>query len=63
MHVVVIGGTGHIGTFLVPKLIKQGAEVTVVSRQEREPYQPHGAWKQVKHQQIDRSKAENVGNF
>ena len=43
MRVVVIGGTGHVGTYMVPRLVEQGFEVVVISRQEREPYQPHGA--------------------
>lgn len=63
MHIVVIGGTGHIGTYLIPKLAHQGAQVTVVSRQEKEPYQAHGAWKQVNRVQLDRTAAEQTGNF
>ena len=35
MHIVVIGGTVHIGTFLTPCLINAGHQVTVVSRQQR----------------------------
>lgn len=31
MRAVVIGGTGHIGSFLTPQLVKAGWEVTVVS--------------------------------
>ena len=27
MRVVVIGGTGHVGTFLIPRLIHEGYEV------------------------------------
>ena len=26
MKIVVIGGTGHIGTFLIPMLVKEGYE-------------------------------------
>lgn len=32
MKVLVIGGTGHIGKFLVPQLCRQGCQVTVISR-------------------------------
>jgi len=32
MKTLVIGGTGHIGRFLVPELRRQGCEVTVVTR-------------------------------
>jgi nucleoside-diphosphate-sugar epimerase len=36
-RVVVIGATGHIGTYLVPRLVDAGHEVTVVSRGTRGP--------------------------
>ena len=38
-RVVVIGATGHIGAYLVPRLVRAGHEVIAVSRGEREPYQ------------------------
>jgi nucleoside-diphosphate-sugar epimerase len=63
MRVVVIGGTGHIGTYLVPKLVETGYQVISVSRQQREPYQPHAAWKAVQHVTLDRAAAEEVGDF
>ena len=31
-RVVVIGATGHIGTYLVPRLVDRGHEVIAVSR-------------------------------
>ena len=40
MQVVVIGGTGHIGTYLSPQLVEAGHAVTCVSRGLREAYQP-----------------------
>ncbi len=51
---VVIGGTGHIGTYLVPRLVGLGLEVVSVSRSQREPYQQHGAWKRVRQVTADR---------
>jgi nucleoside-diphosphate-sugar epimerase len=63
MRVVVIGGTGHVGTFLVPRLVVDGHDVVVVSRSQRDPYQPHGAWKQVQRETIDRDAAEQRGDF
>lgn len=48
MRVVVIGGTGHIGTYLVPRLVEAGHEVINLSRRQREPYQAHAAWKWVR---------------
>lgn len=63
MKVVIIGGTGHVGTYLVPRLIEAGHEVISVSRQQRSPYQPNDAWETVQHIQIDRNKAEQEGSF
>lgn len=34
MKILVIGGTGHVGTFLVEQLMEQGHEVTIGSRNE-----------------------------
>jgi nucleoside-diphosphate-sugar epimerase len=63
MRIVIIGGSGHVGTYLVPRLVESGHEVLNVSRQQREPYQPHGAWKQVQQVVIDRAAAEADGSF
>jgi len=63
MRIVVIGGTGHVGTFLVPRLVEARHEVLCVSRGEREPYQPHGAWSQVQRVMIDREAEEGAGVF
>jgi len=63
MNVVVIGGTGHIGTFLIPRLVEAGHRVTVVSRQLNAPYQAHGAWEQVKFVTLDRMQLEEQGRF
>jgi len=63
MKVVIIGGTGHVGTYLVPRLVNKGFEVVSVSRQQREPYQPHAAWGSVKHVEIDRLESEKRGDF
>ena len=37
MRIVVIGGSGHIGTFLVPRLVRAGHEVISISRGPRPP--------------------------
>ena len=63
MKTVVIGGTGHIGTFLVPRLVEAGYEVTVVSRSKHKPYQSHAAWRAVQMVTIDRAAAERSGTF
>jgi nucleoside-diphosphate-sugar epimerase len=63
MHVVVIGGTGHIGTYLVPRLVEAGHSVTVVSRGLRRPYTPHPAFDRVTFVVLDRDAAEATGVF
>jgi nucleoside-diphosphate-sugar epimerase len=63
MRVIVIGGTGHIGTYLIPRLVSSGYEVFNVSRSKRAPYCDHGAWKSVTNIELDRSAEERSGNF
>ena len=63
MRIVLIGGSGHIGTYLLPRLVGAGHEVILVSRGQREPYQSHGAWRTVQRVAIDREKAEQAGEF
>ncbi len=63
MRVVIIGGTGHVGTFLVPRLVMAGFEVISVSRQKREPYSPHPAWQSVELIAIDRIEADKKNHF
>lgn len=63
MRLVVIGGTGHIGTFLIPRLVNAGHEVSVASRGKREPYVSHPAWDAVKRIDIDRTAEEAAGTF
>jgi nucleoside-diphosphate-sugar epimerase len=63
MRVIVIGGTGHVGTYLAPKLVEAGHEVISVSRRQREAYESHVAWKSVRQVQIDRAEAERAGAF
>lgn len=63
MRIVVIGGTGHIGTYLVPRLVTAGHSVVSVSRSRREPYQLHGAWGSVEVAEMDRAALEDAGVF
>src|SRR6516164_10706354 len=63
MRAVVIGGTGHIGTYLIPRLVASGYEVVNVSRSKRSPYRDHGAWKHVVNTQLDRGLEEQAGRF
>ncbi len=63
MRIIIIGGRGHVGTYLVPRLVEAGHEVVNVSRGERAPYQPHAAWQQVQQVTLDRATAEEAGTF
>ena len=62
-RVVVIGGSGHVGTYLVPRLVEAGHEVVNVSRGLRDPYRPHAAWNAVQTVVLDRGAAEKAGAF
>ncbi len=63
MRVVVIGGTGHIGTYLVPRLVQAGHAVVSVSRGRREPYRAHGTWSAVQKVLLDREEMEAEDAF
>jgi nucleoside-diphosphate-sugar epimerase len=63
MRVAVIGGTGHIGTYLCPQLIQAGYEVVCVSRGQRRPYTEDPAWEPVAFAVLDRSVEEAAGTF
>lgn len=64
---VVIGGYGHIGSYLVPELVENGYEVTVVSRGNRKPYNAElEVWNKVKDLHCDRTmlaKEHKFGNL
>ena len=63
MRVVIIGGSGHVGTYLVPRLVEAGHEVMNITRGQREPYQRHAAWKQVRQVVINRDEADASHSF
>ena len=63
MRVVVIGSTGHIGTWLVPRLVRSGHEVIAVSRGTRRPYHESNEWNEVMRVTMDRSSMEETGAF
>ena len=63
MRVVVIGGSGHIGSFLVPRLVRAGHEVISVSRGQRSSYLEDPAWSQVQLVTADRDAEERDGTF
>ncbi|WP_246645726.1 NAD-dependent epimerase/dehydratase family protein [Nonomuraea ceibae] len=63
MRTVVIGASGHIGTYLIPRLVEAGHDVVAVSRGRRGPYTPHGAWRKVTTVVADREAEEAAGTF
>lgn len=63
MRIVIIGGTGHVGTYLVPRLVLAGHEVISVSRQKRSPYTYQPSWERVKQVVIDRVESEKNNIF
>ena len=63
MRVVVIGGTGHVGTFLIPRLIHEGYEVVCIHRGGHKPYLPDPAWKKVHYVIMDREAEDAAGTI
>lgn len=63
MRVVIVGGTGHIGSYLTPRLVEAGHSVVCVSRGLKEPYRKHAAWQSIERVEIDRTAEEAAGNF
>ncbi|MEO7367844.1 MAG: family 10 glycosylhydrolase [Gemmatimonadaceae bacterium] len=63
MRVTVIGATGHIGSWLVPRLVRAGHDVVAVSRGVRRPYHESPEWESVRMVEIDRVAAEADRSF
>src|SRR4051812_27687475 len=63
MRVVIIGGSGHIGTYLVPMLVERGHEVINVTRGESQPYVANAAWNSVQSIKADRAVEDAAGTF
>ena len=63
MRIVVIGATGHIGTFLVPRLVRAGHEVISISRGERTAYVDAPEWQSVQQVLADRAAEDRDGTF
>jgi nucleoside-diphosphate-sugar epimerase len=62
-RVVVIGATGHIGTYLVPRLVDGGHGVIAISRGTRGPYHSSPQWKAVTVVTADREAEDAAGTF
>jgi nucleoside-diphosphate-sugar epimerase len=63
MRVIVIGGSGHIGSYLIPRLVADEHEVVCLTRGQRGPYFPHPAWNKVSMLNVDREKEDAEGQF
>lgn len=63
MRIVVIGGSGHIGTFLIPRLVRAGHDVVSISRGQRSSYVDDAAWVQVRQVTADRAAEDAEGVF
>jgi nucleoside-diphosphate-sugar epimerase len=61
MRIYVLGATGHIGTYLVPRLVRAGHEVVAASRGTREPYHADDAWRESKRVVLDREASDADG--
>ena len=63
MRVAIIGGTGHIGSYLTPRLFDAGHTLICVSRGLKTPYREHPAWRAIERVEIDRTAEETAGTF
>lgn len=62
-RIVVIGATGHIGTWLVPRLVRAGHKVIAVSRGSHKPYHDFPEWGSAARVTLDRGDLERTGEF
>jgi len=64
MKILVIGGTGHIGSYLVPRLVRAGHEVTVIARRAQPQYTDvRLGWPRVTWVEADRLAEEQAGTW
>lgn len=61
--IVVIGATGHIGSYLVPRLVRAGHDVIALSRGVHGPYHPDPAWDRARMETCDREAEDAAGTF
>jgi nucleoside-diphosphate-sugar epimerase len=63
VRIAIIGGTGHIGSYLIPMLFDDGHEVTCVCRNQRKPYRENQCWSSITYLTLDRIVEEQAGQF
>ncbi|SIQ92746.1 NAD-dependent epimerase/dehydratase family protein [Halanaerobium kushneri] len=59
MKTIVIGGSGHIGSYLIPDLVKAGHQVINISRGKSDPYVEDKAWDKVEQVFMDRDQEDD----
>lgn len=62
MRIVILGATGHVGSYLVPRLVHAGHDVVAASRGTREPYHPDPAWNACTRVVLDREATDAEGS-
>lgn len=62
-RIAIIGATGHVGSYLVPRLVESGHDVVAVSRGIRSPYREDAAWRAVSRTELDRDAGDADGSF
>src|SRR4051794_25007109 len=63
MRIVVVGATGHIGSYLVPRLVARGHEVVTLSRGVSAPYVDDPAFAETEQVHADRDAEDAAGTF
>ena len=63
MRIVVIGATGHVGGYLIPRLVSAGHDVVAISRGQQPPYRQHPSWDAVQRVFADRDAEDAAGQF
>lgn len=63
MRIVVIGGSGHVGSFLIPRLVRSGHEVINITRGASTAYGTAPEWQHARQVIADRQKDDAEGTF
>lgn len=63
MRIVLIGGSGHIGSYLAPQLVRAGHEVVNITRGLSTPYIADPAWARIAPCHADRDALDQAGTF
>ena len=63
MRIAVVGGSGHIGSFLLPQLVRAGHQVINLSRGTSVPFTRDEAWSDVIQVVADRAAEDLDGTF